>query len=462
MSKQKVLVKSGNYQLVPTKKVLVGKRCREKFDRLGELAESIQRFGLDNPLTVAPHPERDGCFVLVAGERRYRALLLCGVSEMPVVVRGDMNGVQRKEFELEENLQRDGLSWDEQIEGERQLHELKKVQQEGKEEGGKWQLEDTARTLNTSRSTVARDIAFAEELLARPELKEMVKDLPLHAAIKRVGRIKEAEEAGKKRMGVEGFLKQGDSQQLLQSVGSASVGLVLTDPPFGIPELERQRKEGRGSPQRQQLQKEDNLTEKEVGELGGWLFPEVERVLVPGGHFYLFCCQQLWGTLRAAALAAGLEIQEYPLVWWKGRSTAPGRGYLYTPCCEPIMFGWKPPRKRLLQKNLPALQEVLPETKGVIHPFQKPQLLLGVLIQQSTLPGEVVLDPFCGSGSTVVAALSAHRVGVGFDIDKSNLVFPLASKWVDHTLRFLRKHFGTDEQKEQLRLQELEEQKEKE
>lgn len=58
------------------------------------------------------------------------------------------------------------------------------------------------------------------------------------------------------------------------------------------------------------------------------------------------------------------------------------------------------------------------ESGGKIHPTQKPVLLLQQLIELFTDPGEVVIDPCCGSGSTIIAARRCHRSGYGFEIKK--------------------------------------------
>jgi len=131
----------------------------------------------------------------------------------------------------------------------------------------------------------------------------------------------------------------------------------------------------------------------------------------------MFYANQLYPAIRVATDAAGLEVQEYPLIWYKGRGMAPGRGYTYVPCTEFILFGWKPPRKRMLERTMPALIEQKPvSVSRRLHAFQKPVALLETLIRQSTIQGETVLDPFGGVASTVIAALRTHRVGIGFEL----------------------------------------------
>ena len=421
----------GKYKMVPLGSIRTGERCRSEFKDLQELAESIGRFGLDNPLTVVPDEETPDKLLLVAGERRLRALVLLGATEVPVEIRGDLPPDEQKLLELEENIQRSSLSWQERAEGLRQYELLQRGLADKRGELA-WTSEDTAKKSGTTVSTVCREIRIAQKLVDRPELRDVVGDMPMNAAIRRIARIEEAEAAQRAGLVVQGHVRVGDSRDLLRDVASESVACVLTDPPFGIEELGGKQTSAT-IPYKQSLAEDDNSTPEAVAKLLKWLLPEVARTLVPGGHFYIFHCQQLYGTLRAEVLAAGLELQEYPVLWHKGKAMAPGRGYLYQPCVEPILFGWKPPRKRMLEKNMPALIKV--QSIGSAkrkHPFQKPQELLSILIRQSTLQGEVVLDPFVGSGAVVVAALRLSRGAVGFEKNPEHAA--IASKWVAQEL----------------------------
>jgi len=432
MSKLTVNAERGTYQTLPASSIFIGERCRKDFSKVGDLAESIDKFGLDNPVTVSGPDAATGKHRLIAGECRFRAMLVLGVADIPVIIRTDLSLSEQKELELEENLQRGKLAWEEQAEGERQLHYLLQERAEGT-----WGLEDTAEKIGSSRTAVARNIGMAEKIAARPELLATVGHLPFNAAVKRVEQIEQAERVVRETTGValRSTMSRGDSRLLLAGLDAASVSLVLTDPPFGIEQIGLNRRHdlsGGSNAQQASLQETDNLSDAAVGALLRWLMPEIERVLKPSGHFYIFTCQQMWGRLREATLDAGLELQEYPLVWSKGRTTAPGRGYMYSPCSEPVLFGWKPPRKRMLEKNMAALLECKPiRGKRSIHPFQKPVELLKTLVSQSTLPGETVLDPFCGSASTLVAAVKLGRSAVGFDLDPANGTFPLARRRVE-------------------------------
>lgn len=92
---------------------------RKSFDReaLSELAQSIREHGIISPLVVCP---RGGKYMIVAGERRFRAALEAGLEEVPAVVK-DLSDRQIREIALIENLQREDLNPVDAAEGIRQL-----------------------------------------------------------------------------------------------------------------------------------------------------------------------------------------------------------------------------------------------------------------------------------------------------------------------------------------------------
>jgi site-specific DNA-methyltransferase (adenine-specific) len=429
-------------QQIPVSQILFGERCRRKYTGIIDFAKSLEKFGLNHPLVVSsPH---DGFYTLRSGGRRFKALTgPLALDTVPCVVRDDWDEVKGKEWELEENIQRENIDWPSRAEFERQLHQML-VERARKSGNNSWTVADTANRVpapgapanagtKVSAETLRRDIQIAGLLKQRPDIADAVRHLPLHAAIRRASHIQAAEQAAKETINVEGKLRRGHSRDLLKDVESASVACVLTDPPFGINTLDQNRGSGTNV-QTSILRDSDNLNSVQALKLMDWFIPELHRVLLPGGHFYIFWCQQNWHFLRERVLQAGLELQEYPVLWLKRGTTVPGRGYLYAPCTELIMFGWKPPRTRLLERSMSAVVECS-AIKGGIHPFQKPVDLLKTLILQSTIQGEIVLDPFAGSGSTVVAAIATRRRGLGFDLDPDNSVFPLACKRIEKALK---------------------------
>ena len=139
---------------------------RKVFDEtaLSDLAESIAQHGVLQPLLVRPLP--GGGYQLVAGERRWRASRMAGLSEVPVVIR-EMTDREASEFALIENLQRQDLNPMEEALGYRTLMDQYGMTQE-----------DAARAVGKSRPAVAN----ALRLLNLPSvIAEMVSDGRLSA-----------------------------------------------------------------------------------------------------------------------------------------------------------------------------------------------------------------------------------------------------------------------------------------
>lgn len=134
---------------------------RKIFDEkaLSELSDSIREHGVLQPLLVRPMP--NGTYKLVAGERRFRASKIAGLSEVPVTIR-EMTDEQEQIFALIENLQREDLNAIEQAEGLKVLIDEFGLTQE-----------EAAQRVGKSRSAVTNAI----RLLALPDkVKEMVKN----------------------------------------------------------------------------------------------------------------------------------------------------------------------------------------------------------------------------------------------------------------------------------------------
>lgn len=126
---------------------------RKEFDEesLAELSDSIAQHGVLQPLLV--RPILDGGYQLVAGERRWRAARMAGLTEVPVVIRA-MSDREMMELAMIENLQREDLNPVEEAEGYRQLMETYELTQE-----------DVAKVVGKSRPAVSN----AMRLLALPD-----------------------------------------------------------------------------------------------------------------------------------------------------------------------------------------------------------------------------------------------------------------------------------------------------
>ena len=189
-------------------------------------------------------------------------------------------------------------------------------------------------------------------------------------------------------------LIEGDARRLLASLPGQSVDLVVTDPPY---RFER-----------------GNLFQRWFADLpdDAWaeVLAQLYRVLRPDRHAYLFCDQRTRAIFEQAAEGAGFRLAA-ALIWNKNRLGLGGGAYRSQ--YEYILLlekGRRPPNRRDLGNVLTARPP-----RG--YPTEKPLPVLRTLIDQSSNHGELVLDPFCGSGNTGHAARELGRQALLYDID---------------------------------------------
>jgi site-specific DNA-methyltransferase (adenine-specific) len=193
-------------------------------------------------------------------------------------------------------------------------------------------------------------------------------------------------------------LYQADAREFLAGLGSESVDLVVTDPPYVF---------DRGT----------TYFRTWFSDLPDTAWPEIlrelYRVLRVDRHAYVICDERSLPVFTEAATGAGFRLAK-TIVWNK---MTPGLGAgAYRSQREWILFlekGSRPGNRRDLGDVL-SFPRVM--TRGH-YPTEKPVGLLKVLVSQSSNQGELVLDPFCGSGSTGRAARELRRRAVLCDLD---------------------------------------------
>ncbi len=406
--------------LVDLKSIYVKEgRGRKEFKGIPDLMESIKNHGLLHPPVVV---EKDGKYELIAGERRYRAITLLGWEKLPVTLLEDVSELQKKELELEENIAREDLSWPEQIELYRQIDELKREiygsKMQGDSKGDGWNTQKTAELVKVDRSNLQKQINFAKMLNDNPTLKETLKGLPLSTAMRKAKLIIEKEKVERvaKDKPIQADILLGDCRELIKEIPDESVNLLLTDIPYGIKAITDGEKDYQAI-----VNEKDNMEFKDTLSLMQDLIPELNRVLKPSSHFYIFFSINQYDFLYNEMNKKGFHVDPVPIVWDKRRTTTPFRGYSYSACYELCLFGHKLPRERMLSKPAKTIiEEKVTSIVDKVHVFQKPISLLRFFLEQSTNLGDVVLDPFAGSGSTIIAAKALGRTGIGFEVNKEN------------------------------------------
>lgn len=202
--------------------------------------------------------------------------------------------------------------------------------------------------------------------------------------------------------------------------GGALADMLLTDPPYGV----ALGHHGRPSEAKQLHRRQDGL----VIENDSWDSDEDFRrflesafrcsldAMRPGAAFYIFHADSKALPFRQASEDAGMTVREC-LIWNKNAITLGRQDYQWKH--EPCLYGWKDgaahswhsDRKQatVLDFDRPARSDE--------HPTMKPIPLLAYLIGNSSNEGDTILDPFGGSGSTLIACEQTGRTCLTMDID---------------------------------------------
>lgn len=408
---------------VPIDEIIVGERFRKEYKDIPSLAESIKQHGLLQPIVIADDKR------LIAGGRRLEACKHAGLSTIPAVFRSEVDELTLRELELEENIQRDNLTWLEQSNLTAEIDRLKRLKygdgssnlnQTTENEG--WTVYDTAEAINKSTGTVSLDLTAARVVEMVPELAD---EPDRNAAISKFDKwLEKLEREWAVRTGdlKDDNVYNGDCLDVLKTLPAASVDLVLLDPPYGtdVDSLNQ------GVTHTDTHFDDSTLS---AIKLLKKMLPELARVLKPNGHIYCFAGlkafdtgidgikQPLYAMFATMFEKAGFSPDYIPLAWIKNTAGLVEFDYRYAFAWEPILFiSYK--EMRSFPKRRTNVFEFASATNKV-NLAQKPDDLYAELIQMSTQPGEVVLDPTAGSGRSVVVAKNLGRRYIAIEKDRN-------------------------------------------
>lgn len=203
-----------------------------------------------------------------------------------------------------------------------------------------------------------------------------------------------------------------DAREILPTLATESIDLFVSDPPYGVAQRANTRRE-RFDPIVGDASAEDARA------LLAEVAPDIIRVVRRSRHLYTF----------GLPLDHPLVPHVTELVWDKGRIGSGDLASPWGPQDERIFFQVRAPDRHNAEKGTGKLAARL--RKGSVirvnrlsamqvkrHPTEKPVALLRSLIESSSLHEEIVLDPFAGVGSTLVAAVAEGRKAIGIELDE--------------------------------------------
>jgi|RhiMethySRZTD1v2_1073278.scaffolds.fasta_scaffold13448_5 site-specific DNA-methyltransferase (adenine-specific) len=203
-------------------------------------------------------------------------------------------------------------------------------------------------------------------------------------------------------------LSNQDAVAWLRALPAASVDLLITDPAYES--LEKHRAVGTTTRLKHSKASSNDWFTVFPNARFDELFEQVYRVLRDDTHFYLFCDAETMFEAKPKAERAGFKFWK-PLVWDKQTI---GMGYHYRARYEFILF-FEKGKRRLNDLGIADIINVPRVHRG--YPAEKPVGVSDVLVKQSSSPGDVIADPFMGSGSVGEAALMNGRRFLGTDLN---------------------------------------------
>lgn len=369
---------------------------RNNTDAVKYVAESIKNFGFKVPIVI----DKDG--IIVAGHTRHLAAKKLKLKEVPCIIADDLTEEQVKAYRLADNKVSEYAEWDlELLAGE--LEDLMNLDFDMSAFG--FELEDE------EESEVE-----AEEDGYEPELPEQPKS--------KLGDI---------YILGNHILMCGDStktEDVAKLMGGNVADLVVTDPPYNVA---IQNTKG-------MTIENDDMDSSSFKEFLTECFINLEQSLKAGGAFYVWYASREHINFEQALNEAGLKVREQ-LIWNKNTFILGRQDYHWKH--EPCLYGWKDGDKHYFIDD--RKQATVIEDKGIdikklkkdemvellkefmsgkhsttvidedkpsvndLHPTMKPIKLIARQVKNSSRQGEIVLDLFGGSGSTLIACEQLNR-----------------------------------------------------
>ncbi len=366
--------------------------------QVAQIAASIAEFGFTNPILAGS----DG--IIVAGHGRLAAAQKLGLETVPVVVLDHLTPTQRRALVIADNRIAENASWDEAM----LQVELTALQDD-----------DFDLALTGFDADALTDILAGEETTTEGNVDE---DAVPEKSGETISRPGDLWLCGQHRI-LCGDATDADSYDTL--LGDEIADMVVTDPPYNVNYANTAKDRMRGE---NRAILNDNLGEGFYDFLVAALKPMLAHT---HGAIYVAMSSSELDVLQSAFRAAGGHWSTF-IIWAKNTFTL-GRAD-YQRQYEPILYGWPEGTERHWcgDRDQGDVWQIKKPQKNDLHPTMKPVELMERAIRNSSRPGGVVMDPFGGSGTTMIAAEKAGRQARLIELDPKS-VDTIIRRWQDYS-----------------------------
>lgn len=366
-------------QLVPIGKLVpyVNNARTHSPEQINKLRSSLREFGFINPVII----DRD--FGVIAGHGRILAAKEEGIAEVPCVFADHLTEAQKKAYIIADNRMAMDAGWDE---------ELLRVEIEA--------LQAQAFDLSLT--------GFDEKELSdlfKDDTDVQEDDFDVDAELEKPTFSKSGDvwTLGRHRLVCGDSTKKDTFDTLMQG---RKANLVVTDPPYNV--------NYKGTAGKI---KNDNLADEKFYQFLFDAFSNIEKVMADDASIYVFHADTEGLNFRKAFSDAGFYLSGCCI--WKKPSLVLGRSP-YQWQHEPCLYGWKKSGKHqwYSDRKQTTIWEFEKTKKNTDHPTMKPIPLLAYPIQNSSMSNTLILDPFGGSGSTLIACEQTDRDCCTIELDE--------------------------------------------
>jgi len=405
--------------------IKVGERQRKTFrnQAINQLKISIHTKGLLHAIVLRKEGSE---YFLVAGERRIRAVRRLGDEEMfyshdghlilpyeiPYILVTDLSEVQIHDAELQENIIREELTWQERAAAIDALNELRRAK------NPKQTFIDTAvelqggeeQSVKTLTDEVSRAVIIAEHL-DDPNVQRAESERKAFVIVQRKIEAEFVAELQKKQPEQQTHtLIEGDMTVELKKF-HAEFNVLIVDPPYGVDAGKF------GGIAAYKHQYED--TPGVAINIAEAIFVSGLDACVADAHLFMFCDFNLFAELRRLGEGMAWKVRRVPLIWSKGTSGHATDGGTFRHSYECILYATTGDAKLKYVAG-----DVIPAAgvRNKLHAAQKPIALYEYLLRACTQPGDKVLDPCCGSGTIFPVANRLSLIATGIEIDSATAV----------------------------------------
>ncbi len=365
--------------------------------QVAQIAASIREFGWGAPILV------DGNNNVIAGHGRLLAARKLGMAEVPVVSMDHLTDTQRRALILADNKIGENASWEDELLGI-ELSELK--------DAG-FDLELTGFSTEEWEALIAGEETDKEGLTDEDAVPQVVEPISKPGDLWVLGEHK---------------VLCGDATKLddyKRLLGDELVDMTFTDPPYNVNYANTAKDKMRG---KNRPIMNDNLGDS----FEQFLKDACANIVVyTKGAIYIAMSSSELDTLQSAFRASGGRWSTF-IIWAKNTFTL-GRAD-YQRQYEPILYGWKEGNDHYWcgARDQGDVWNVKKPAKNDLHPTMKPVELVERAVRNSSKTKDLVLDPFGGSGSTLIACEKAGRRARLIELDPK-YVDVIVKRWEEYT-----------------------------